>query len=182
MGKPSIELPRMRSIPFTRVYSQTFLQAAYGWHAYEENWDGIICEVKPPSSFGVELVRNPLCLKWRSTSDNAVLKKARGITSLWHRAIKQIPPGEVGFIYIAYPEGARTELADARTKHIIETLPEVSHEWFVQVPVPVLNRLYPRAIEEGRPDLIENVLPGVAEGEETLVDGASTFRVCTGTF
>ena len=115
------ELPHMRSIPYTRIYSQNFLEAAYGWRAYEENWDGIICEMRPPTSFGVELVRNPLCLKWRSTSGNAVLKKARGITSLWHRAVKQIPPGEVGFIYIAYPEGARTELADARTKHIIET-------------------------------------------------------------
>ena len=42
----------------------------------------------------------------------------------------------------------------------------MSHEWFVQVPVTVISRLYPRALEEGRPDLIENVLPGVAEGQE----------------
>jgi hypothetical protein len=160
------ELPAIRAIEFTRIYSQTFLEYAYGWHAYEEDWDGIMCEVNPTDSLGVEMVRRPICLKWKSTSDVAMLKKARGITSLWHRAVKQIPPGEVGFIYIAYPEGARTELADQRTKHILETMPEISHEWYVQVPVTVISRLYPRALYEGRPDLIENVLPGVAPGEE----------------
>lgn len=161
-----VELPAVRAIEFTRIYSQSFLEAAYGWQAYEEDWDGILCEVNPTDSLGIELVRRPICLKWKSTSEVAMLKKARGITSLWHRAMKQIPPGEIGFIYIAYPEGARTQLADERTKHILETLPEVSHEWYVQVPATVISRLYPRALGEGRPDLIENVLPGVAPGEE----------------
>lgn len=160
------ELPALRAIEFTRIYSQTFLEDAYGWHAYEEDWDGIMCEVNPTDSLGVEMVRRPICLKWKSASDVAMLKKARGITSLWYRAMKQIPPGEIGFIYIAYPEGARTKLADERTKHILETMPEIGHEWYVQVPITVISRLYPRALYEGRPDLIENVLPGVAPGEE----------------
>ena len=134
------ELPALRSINFTRIYSQSFLQAAYDWQAYEEDWDGILCEVSATGSIGIELVRRPICLKWKSTSDTATLKKARGITSLWHRAVKQIPPGEVGFIYIAYPEGARTVLADERTRHILETMPEISHEWYVQVPVTIISR------------------------------------------
>lgn len=160
------ELPAIRPIEFTRIYSTNFLEAAYGWQAYEEDWDGILCEVDPTDLLGIELVRHPICLKWKSTSETAMLKKARGITSLWQRAVKQIPPGEIGFIYIAYPEGARTQLADERTKHILKTLPEVSHQWYVRVPATVISRLYPRALQEGRPDLIENVLPAVSPGEE----------------
>jgi hypothetical protein len=36
----------------------------------------------------------------------------------------------------------------------------------VRVPVSVVSRLYPRSLGEGRPDLIENVLPGAAKGQE----------------
>jgi hypothetical protein len=75
----------------------------------------------------------PLCLKWRSESEEALTKKARGITSLWADAVKQIPDGEIGFVYIAYPEGARPGLADARTRHILKAGTEVWHRWSAQL-------------------------------------------------
>ena len=114
----------------------------------------------------MELFTRPLCLKWRSESEEALLKKARGIKSLWADAIKQIPDGEVGFIYVAYPEGARAPVADARTRQIIKELNEVWHRWSVRVPATVVSRLYSRALGAGYPDLIENVLLAATQGEE----------------
>ena len=112
------------------------------------------------------LFRSPLCLKWKCVNPTAILKKSRGVSSLWNKAIKQVPPGEIGFVYIAYPEGSREEIADARTQHVLETMAEAWHLGYIRVPVTVISRLYPRAMHEGRPDLIENSLPGAAQGQE----------------
>jgi tRNA(Ile)-lysidine synthase TilS/MesJ len=64
----------------------------------------LLCEVDPVPNIRVELITRPLCLKWRSETEEALTKKARGVTSLWANAARQIPDGEIGFIYIAYPE------------------------------------------------------------------------------
>ncbi len=108
----------------------------------------------------------PLCLKWRSESGEALLKKARGIKSLWADAIKQIPDGETGFIYVAYPEGSRAAIADTRTRQIMKELNEVWHRWSVRAPATVVSRLCARALGAGLPDLIENVLLAATEGQE----------------
>ena len=150
----------------TRLYSADYLETAFRWQQQQRDWDGIYCDVEPPTDIIVGSFRSPLCMKWKCANETAVLKKSRGVSSLWNKAIKQVPPGEIGFIYIAYPEGAREEIADARTKHILETMAEAWHTWFIRVPVTVISRLYPRALHEGRPDLIENSLPGAAKGQE----------------
>jgi hypothetical protein len=150
----------------TRLYSPNFLERVFRWEPLQEEWDGLLCEVEPPPTGRVDSFRAPRCLKWRSESDTALTKKARGIHSLWTGALKQIPPGEIGFIYIAYPEGSRSRIADARTQHVITSMEEAWHRWYVRVPVTVINRLYPRALGDGAPDLIESVIPGVAEGQE----------------
>jgi hypothetical protein len=112
----------------------------------------------------------PLCLKWRSDSEEALTKKARGVTSLWADALKQIPDGEMGFIYIAYPEGARPALADARTRDILNGATESWwHRWSVRVPVTVVSRLYARSLGHGCPDLIESAIPGASEGCEVFL-------------
>jgi len=159
-------LPHFDTIPRTRLYSPDFISHVFGWHVLENEWDGIFCEVESPTAIMVNSYRMPLCLKWRSETEEAVTRRARGIRSLWTNAIKQIPPGEIGFVYIAYPEGGRPAIADARTQHILKTMEESWHHWFVRIPVTVINRLYPRPIHEGRPDLIESVLPGAAKGQE----------------
>lgn len=150
----------------TRLYSPNYLQRAFHWEPLQEAWDGLLCEVEPPSTVSVDSFRAPRCIKWRSESDTALTKKSRGILSLWTSALKQIPPGEIGFIYIGYPEGSRPRIADARTQHIISSMEEAWHRWFVRVPVTVINRLYPRMLGDGDPDLIESVIPGVAKGQE----------------
>ena len=105
----------------------------------------------------------------RSESAEAVTKKARGVTSLWARAARQVPSGETGFIYIAYPEGQRAELADARTRQLVKSSMEYWHRWSIRVPVTVIGRLYARPLGVGVPDLIEAALPGVTPGQEHLL-------------
>lgn len=159
-------LPYRRSIAETRLYSPEYLQEVFGWGVLQDEWDGLLCEVETPSRLGVELFTMPLCLKWRSESAEALMKKARGIKSLWADAIKQIPDGEIGFIYVAYPEGSRAPIADARTRQILKELGEVWHRWSVRAPVTIVSRLYGRALGVGYPDLIENVLLAATDGEE----------------
>jgi hypothetical protein len=159
-------LPHLRSIRGTRLYSPEYLQEVFEWEALQDQWDGLLCEVEASPSIAVELFKAPLCLKWRSESAEALTKKARGITSLWGDAIKQIPAGEIGFVYVAYPEGARPALADARTRYILKAMTEIWHRWTIRVPVTVVNRLYPRSLGPGSPDLIESAMPGAAKGQE----------------
>jgi hypothetical protein len=159
-------LPFLRSTNRTRLYSPEYLDDVFGWETIQDQWDGLLCEVEAPNEIAVEIFKMPLCLKWRSESEEGLTKKARGIASLWANAIKQIPAGEIGFVYVAYPEGARPALADARTRHILRTMGEVWHRWTIRVPVTVVSRLYPRSLGPGFPDLIESVLPGAATGQE----------------
>lgn len=159
-------LPYRRSVAETRLYSPEYLDQVFGWGVNQDEWDGILCEVDPPATVSVEMFMRPLCLKWRSESEKALLKKARGIKSLWADAIKQIPDGEIGFIYLAYPEGSRAAIADTRTLQIMKELNHAWHRWSVRVPATIVSRIYPRALGVGVPDLIENVLLLATEGEE----------------
>ena len=104
-------LPFTVDLPWTRLYSPDFLQRVFDWPVLQSAWDGLICEVEPPFRVRVRSAKDPRCLKSVSLNEKAILKKSRGITSLWGRAAKQVPAGEMGVIYIAYPEGARESLA-----------------------------------------------------------------------
>lgn len=159
-------LPYSDSVRRTRLYSPGFIQQVFRWEVLENEWDGLLCQVEAPRQTMVRSYRMPFCLKWRSESEEALTKRSRGIASLWTSAIKQIPAGEIGFVYIAYPEGGRPAIADARTRHILKSMEESWHRWFVRVPVMVICRLYPRPVHEGRPDLIESVLVGAGKGQE----------------
>ena len=172
-------LPFFGKMPVTRLYSPDFLQKVFDWHPLQDMWDGLLvqnaylfemekreCEVESPFRIKASSFRMPICLKWRSESEEALTKKARGIASLWAKAVKQIPDGDNGFVYIAYPEGSRSAIADARTSHVMKSMEESWHRWSVRVPVTVISRLYPRAVGPGCPDLIESVLPGASKGQE----------------
>jgi hypothetical protein len=56
---------------------------------------------------------------------------------------------------------------------------EIWHRWTIRVPITVVNRLYPRSLGPGSPDLIESVLPGAAAGEEFWLKKVP-WRVFTG--
>ena len=160
-------LPFTLDLPWTRLYSPDFLERVFNWPVLQKAWDGLLCEVEPPFRVRVRSAKNPRCLKWVSLNDKAILKKSRGITSLWGRATKQIPAGEMGIIYIAYPEGARESLADARTQHIIKTSKQWQARWSVKIPMTVVDRLYSRSLGIGLPDLIESSLLFTLDGDET---------------
>ena len=93
-------LPFKVDLPWTRLYSPEFLERVFGWPMLQDAWDGLLCEVEPPFRVRVHSAKDPRCLKWVSLNKKAIVKKSRGITSLWGRATKQIPAGEMGVIYI----------------------------------------------------------------------------------
>lgn len=160
-------LPFSDDLPPTTLYSPDYLERVFRWAPNQGDWDGLLGEVEVPLRINVKSFKMPMCLKWRSESGEALTKKARGITSLWADAVKQLPDGEIGFVYIAYPEGARPVIADARTRHILTFMARESwHRWSVRVPATVISRLYARALGSGMPDLIENSLPWVVKGQE----------------
>lgn len=170
-----LRLPYTVDLPRCRFFSPVFMGKVFNWFSpasdEHEEWDGILCEVEQPHRAIVTRARNPNCLKWRSTSFKALLKKARGIASLIADAFAQIPDGEMGFIYIAYPEGARPRIADDRTVDLLERVKKRSfyHRPTIQVPVVVVCRLYARPMSTGLPDLIESSIPLVTSGDEHLL-------------
>ena len=67
-------------------------------------------------------------------------------------------------IYLAYEEGHRPSLADARTDAIRDLADSIYFKRrAISIPMTVISRLFPNVVIEGRPDLIESAIP--------LVDG-----------
>ena len=148
------------------LYAPSYLEKVFAWRPLESAWDGLLCEVEPPEQLLVDNARAPISFKWASIGETAMTKKARGVTSLWASAVRQIPSGESGLVYIAYPEGARPRVADRRTEFIGKTAYGWFHRWHVTIPLTVINRLYARPLTDGRPDLIENSMRLVSPGFE----------------
>jgi hypothetical protein len=121
--------------------------------------------------FGVHYTELPFCLKWRVDADQALEGKARHVVRLLAEAVQQVPEGECGIIYIAYEDSHRAAVADKRTQRIMDLAGtfELRKPW-VMVPKIVVGRLFPDALEEGRPDLIESSVPLLAEGWEDFGD------------
>lgn len=160
------ELPHVVSLASTtRLYSPSLLAEVFGWDFHSQDWDGLICTTAQNASAIVDSVRGAGALRWRSSSEEALIKKARGVTSLYGKAVQQIPVGEMGIIYICYDEGARTNIADARTREIMEACREWYYDGIKIIPLIVVSRLYhcPKSI--GAPDLIEDVIPMFAGDE-----------------
>ena len=112
-------LPYTATIERTRLYAPNYMERTFGW-VPNDAWDGISCEVDDSASHVVTRVKNPRALRWVSKNRVVLTKKARGVTSLWGKAMQQVPPGDMAFIYIAYPEVNRREAADARTQDIMD--------------------------------------------------------------
>ena len=152
------ELPSRLTCRTTLLYSPEFLNEVFGWDSDVPQWDGIVCKVKTPDEILVNQVQEPLALLWRNNSEQAVKKRSWTPVSLFGVAAQQVPGGEVGLIYVCYQEGTREEIADRRTQHIISQMNAWWHEPSIRLPIAFLDRLYPRPLLEGRPDLIESCL------------------------
>ena len=148
----------------TRLYSPEFLERVFGTDLEMDEFDGI-CAVAGNDRFPeVERAELPFQLKWTSNSPAALQRKLQTIKTLWIEAVDQIPAGEAGLIYLAYEEGHRPSLADARTDAIRSLAKTIYFKRrAIAVPMTVISRLYPNVLLEGRPDFIESTIP-LAEG------------------
>ena len=144
----------------TRLYSPEFLEKVFGTDLELDEFDGICVVAANDSSPEVDRAELPLLLKWTSNSPAAQQSKMQTIKNLWIEAVDQIPTGEAGLIYLAYKEGHRPSLADARTEGIRDF---VENMYFkrraISIPMTVISRLYPNVVLEGRPDFIESTIP-----------------------
>jgi len=163
---PSYELPEE-----TRIYGPAFMKHLFGWDGRTADYDGICAVVSNAKSVRLGRAELPFCLKWRVDADQALEGKARHVVRLLAEAVQQVPEGECGIIYIAYEDSHRAAVADKRTQRIMDLAGtfELRKPW-VMVPKIVVGRLFPDALEEGRPDLIESSVPLLAEGWEDFGD------------
>ena len=146
----------------TRLYSPDFLKSVFGIDLQTDEFDGICAVVKNNQFPIVDRAELPFLMRWTSNSKIAFEKKLRTVMSLWIEAVGQIPTGEAGLIYIAYEEGHRPSLADART----DAIRDLCHDIYfnrraISVPMTVISRFLPNTLFEGRPDLIENAIPAI---------------------
>lgn len=159
------ELPKRIEMPKTILYTPEYLQWIFGWNWDVPTHDGLVCAVSPPRTIEVDVAECPIGLKWRSQSESAKRRKARPLSDLLKKAFDQVPTAEMGFIYLCYREGTRPEIADERTNFILDQFRDWKYKGAVKViPVIYLQRLYPRIMPGGGPDLIENTV--------RLADGA----------
>jgi hypothetical protein len=150
----SIELPMM-----TPIYGPEFLKRTFNFQSEEGHFDGICAKVENDGAVRLGRAALPFCLKWRTDNSTAIERKARHITMLMLEAIDQIPVGEAGFIYIAYEDSHRGDIADLRTRRIMETVENFFFKRRGVIPLHVIvNRLFPKALGDGRPDLIESAI------------------------
>ena len=142
----------------TRLYSPSYLETVFNWNCEASEYDGIVCESHQNGELMTNLALEPVAIKWRSRSAAAQIKKQRAIGAMLGDAISQVPAGELGIIYVCYQEGSSTDIADERSQRIKDELSNWSHWGEVYIPAIFINRLYARTLNEGNPDLIENVL------------------------
>lgn len=164
------ELPDMIDMTTIKLYSPDFLLRIFGWNFDMPMHDGIICSVEEPDNIFVNRVKDPLALIWTVSSEEAIKKRARTVSSLYAQAIKQVPLGESGIIYVCYQEGTRPEVADNRTKYLEKELKAWYHQAGIRIPIAFITRLYPRPLAGGQPDLIESTLRVCSElyGEKIM--------------
>jgi hypothetical protein len=159
-------LPQRVALPaITRLYSPHMLEWVFDWNSDIPAWDGIVCRVDGGGEGFTDNIRHPLALVWSNSSEVAIRRRAWSPLDLFGDAMRQITPGEFGLVYLAYHEGARAEIADRRVTNFLSVLKERwHHAASIRIPISFLVRLYPRAIKDGQPDLIESSVPLCADG------------------
>ena len=154
-------------IEYTRLYSPQFLEEVFGIDLELDEFDGICAVVKNDRFAEVDRADLPFLLKWTSNSEAAMDKKLLTIKRLWIEAAEQVPTGEAGLIYLAYEEGHRPLLADARTDAIRELARTIYFKRrAITIPLTVISRLLINVVLEGRPDFIESTIPLARGGRD----------------
>ena len=156
-----------KDIEATLLYSPQYLDSVFGIDLELDDFDGI-CAVDSNSRFPeVNRTDLPFLMKWTSNSEAAKERKLQTVLNLLVEAADQIPTGEAGLIYVAYEEGHRPSLADARTdaiRNMVETI--YFKRRAISVPMTLISRLFPNIVLDGHPDLIESSIPLVQGDKE----------------
>lgn len=165
----------------TRLYSPYLIKALFGWEPDLPEWDGICCWYANGDEQIVGEVRTPIGLLWRNVSPVAIQRRTWAPVHLFGAAASQVPPGEFAIVYLAYTEGARETIADLRLGAFQSRIKTWAHSAEIRLPISFLNRLYPRTLDDGRPDLIESTVSMISEayGEAALLEDfpAAVFTV-----
>jgi hypothetical protein len=154
---------RLRLPGQTKAYSPEMLEYAFGWDSDLPQWDGLVCKVDTPEGAVVSEVCGAVAMVWRNDAEVVIEKRSRPPTSLFGKALGQVPPGSFGIVYLCYAEGAREEIADRRLEATLARLKEWEHNANIRVPLVIVPRLYPRALGDGAPDLIESSVLALSE-------------------
>ena len=155
----------------TRIYGPLFLKEVFQWEPDTGEWDGICAWIVNSDALIAQRVKLPLGLKWRLSNQADEWAKSRDVMRSLQEAAQQIPVGEAGGLHVGFEDIHRNGLADMRTKRIIERLPKFWHrKRGVNIQYIVANRIYARAMPDGRPDLIESSIPASIEEEGIWVD------------
>jgi len=148
----------------TRLFSPNYLSHVFRWNA-DEQWDGICASVQDKGSLVTQRARLPFCVKWRLVHKADEWAKARDVMRSLQEAANQVPVGEIGCLYVGFEDSHRGALADLRTRRNIDRLPNFHHrKRGANIAHLLLNRLYPRALGDGKPDLVESCIP-VSQGQ-----------------
>jgi hypothetical protein len=153
------ELPRrIRLAEMTKAYSPAMLEFAFGWDMETPEWDGLVCKVAHPPAGTLDVAQSPVALAWRVVAQEAVIKRSRAPVGLFGKAMTQIPRGEFGLVYVAYAEGARADIADNRTKALMDRIGDWEHDGGIRVPAAFLVRQYPIPTDYGNPGVVESTV------------------------
>lgn len=147
----------------TKAYSPIMLDEVFGWKLDMPSWDGFICQIDGPPAAAVDQVRSPVGLAWRVDAEAAITKRSRAPVGLFAKALKQVPSGEFGLVYVAYPEGARLDVADNRTRAYMERINQWEHDGAIRIPATFLVRQFPLPTGHGNPDMVENTIRFLSE-------------------
>jgi hypothetical protein len=148
----------------TKAYSPIMLDEVFGWKLEMPSWDGLICQIDGPPAVALDQVRSPVGFAWRVDAEAAITKRSRAPVGLFAKAVTQVPRGEFGLIYVAYPEGARSDVADNRTRAYMERIREWEHDGAIRIPATFLVRQFPMPTGHGNPDMVENTVRFLSEG------------------
>lgn len=102
-------------------------------------------------------------LAWRVDAEAAIIKRSRAPLGLFAKAVTQVPRGEFGLVYVAYPEGARSDVADNRTQAYMERIQQSEHDGAIRIPATFLVRQFPMPTGHGNSELVENTVRFLSE-------------------
>ncbi len=169
-----IDMPRP-----TPLYSPNMLGKAFGWNTDLQRFDGLLCRISNDDEPVVDRADHPVGLLWTNISEQALKKRSWGPMSVVSEALEQIPAGDFGIVYVAYQDGTREETANSRLAGFSDWLHEMAHRSDIRVPVCKLVRLFPRALGDGRPDLIESTVEYKAQYADDVLPSIYPSRVFT---